>query len=84
MFKRKEKQSLLEARTKALKNAEEKVQELTQENLALYKENKDLRIEKEEQKDLINDIIRELYSNIKTNKQKTDKLKELVRPLNQN
>lgn len=30
------------------------------------------------QKNLINEFIKELYSNIKTDKQKTDKLKELV------
>ena len=35
MFKRKEKQSLLEARTKALKNAEREVKELTGENKEL-------------------------------------------------
>ena len=35
MFKRKEKQRLLEARTKALKNAEREVKELTEENKEL-------------------------------------------------
>ena len=78
MFKRKEKQSLLKARTKALENAEQKVYELTEENLAVHEENKDLRFENDEQKDLINNIIKELYSNLKTDEQKVIKLKELV------
>lgn len=51
-----EKQSLLEARTKALRKAEYKVEELTQENSALYDENKDLRFENEELKDKILDL----------------------------
>lgn len=78
MFKIKEKQSLLEARTKSLKNAENKVKELTRENLAVHEENKDLRSENEEQTFLINNFIRELYSNLKTDEQKIIKLKELV------
>lgn len=32
-----------------------------------------------EQKDLINEFVKELYSNIKTDKQKVDKLKEVIR-----
>lgn len=51
---------------------------LKQENIAVHNENKDLRFEIEEQNDLINSIIKELYSTIKTNEQKTDKIKELV------
>lgn len=78
MFRKKEKQSLLEAKTKALKNAEKKIEELTQENLAVHEENKDLRFENEEQKDLINSFIKELYSNVKTDEQKISKLKELI------
>lgn len=74
----KEKQSLLQARTRALRNAEEKIEQLKQENIAVHNENKDLRFEIEEQSDLINSIIKELYSTIKTNEQKIDKIKELV------
>ncbi|MCI8617546.1 MAG: hypothetical protein HFJ60_04805 [Clostridia bacterium] len=52
--------------------------ELTQENLVVHGENKYLRFENEEQKDLINNIIKELYSNVKTDEQKISKLKELI------
>lgn len=55
-----------------------RIEELKQENLAVHEENKDLRFEIEEQNDLTNSIIKELYSSIKTDKQKIDKLKELV------
>lgn len=55
-----------------------KMKELKEENIAVHNENKDLRFENEEQSDLINSIIKELYSTIKTNEQKTDKIKELV------
>lgn len=55
-----------------------RIEELKQENLAVHNENKDLRFEIEEQNDLTNSIIKELYSSIKTDKQKVDKIKELV------
>lgn len=51
---------------------------LKQENIAVHNENKDLRFEIEEENDLTNSIIKELYSSIKTDKQKVDKIKELV------
>lgn len=54
------------------------IRELKDENLAVHEENKDLRFEIEEQNDLTNSIIKELYSTIKTDKQKVDKIKELV------
>lgn len=83
MFK--EIQSLIKARNKSLTNAENKVkeltrknEELTKENLAVHDENKDLRFENEEQKELINNFIRQLYLNLKTDEQKITKLKELV------
>lgn len=54
--KNKEQQSLLKARARALRNAEDKVQELRSENLALYEENKDLRNENEELRHVLRDI----------------------------
>lgn len=85
MFRRKEKQSLIEASRKALKNAEKEVKELTKENKALYEENKDLRFENEELKDILKEIGNlsrtQQYGSV-NNLQ--NKLKELVRPLNQN
>ena len=60
MFKRKEKQSLIDASRKALKNAEKEVKELTKENKASYEENKELRFENEEQKDLL-EVIQEIF-----------------------
>lgn len=65
-------------RDEAIANLQNKNSELTQENLAVHEENKDLRFENEEQKDLINNIIKELYSNVKTDEQKISKLKELI------
>ena len=68
MFRKtKELQSLVDASRKALKDAERKVEDrniliadlrtgnenLTKENLAVHEENKDLRFENEEQKELI-------------------------------
>lgn len=61
-----------------VKAKEREITELREENLAVHEENKDLRFENEEQTNLINNIIRELYSNIKTDQQKIAKLKELV------
>lgn len=78
MLKRKEKQSLLKAIEKDVKNAEKKIKEFNKENLVLHEENKYLRFEIEEKKYLINSIIREVYSNLKTDKQKITKLKELI------
>lgn len=53
--------------------------ELKEENLAVYNENKDLRFENEEQKELI-DRIKSLVSCNKYNNEKAilDKMKELV------
>lgn len=44
----------------------------------LYEENKDLRCESQELRLLFHHIIKELYSNIKTDEQKIRKIKELV------
>lgn len=79
MFKRKEKQSLIDASRKALKNAEKEVKELTKENKALYEENKDLRFENEEQSDLIKRIEKLATSNAYNNEKAVlNKIKELI------
>ncbi|MCI8362236.1 MAG: hypothetical protein HFJ41_03755 [Clostridia bacterium] len=75
----KEKQSLLQARTKRLRIAENKVEELTQENKALYEENRDLRFENEEQRYIINEIINLATSNTYNNEKVIlNKIKELA------
>lgn len=93
MFKRtKELQSLVEATRKSLKDAESKVEnrnmlikEMEEQAKALYEENKDLDFKYEKQKE----VLKEIYSLSKTQqygsvKNLQNKLKELVRPLNQN
>lgn len=87
MFKRtKELQSLVDASSKALKEAEDKVEnrnilikDMEEQAKALYEENKDLRFENEEQRDLISRIERLVNSN-KYNNEKAvlSKIKELV------
>lgn len=87
MFKRtKELQTLLNTSRKALKEAEDKIEnrnilikDMEEQAKALYEENKDLRFENEEQLDLIKRIDRLLNSN-KYNNEKAilDKIKELV------
>ena len=87
MFKRtKELQTLLNASRKALKEAEDKVEnrnilikDMEEQAKALYEENKDLRFENEEQLALIKRIDRLVNSN-KYNNEKAilDKIKELV------
>ena len=86
MFRRnKELQSLVDASRKNLKKAEKEVKELTKENKALYEENKDLRFEIDELKDILKEIFNlsrtQQYGSVKNLQ---NKLKELVRPLNQN
>ena len=75
----KEKQSLLEARTYSLAKAEERIEELA--TLKNYYKNtaEEQRETITKQENLINEFVRELYSNIKTDKQKVDKLKEVIR-----
>lgn len=87
MFKRtKELQTLLNTSRKALKEAEDKIEnrnilikDMEEQAKALYEENKDLRFENEEQLDLIKRIDRLVNSN-KYNNEKAilDKIKELV------
>ena len=93
MFRKKEKQSLINASRKALKDAERKVEdrniliadlqkkkeELTKENIALYEENKELRFENEEQKELIARTKRIATSNTYNNEKVIlNKIKELI------
>ena len=74
-----EKQSLLETRTRSLQKAESQVEELTAENKAVYEENKDLRFENEEQRLLINRIKRIVEGNTCNNSDMIlRKIKELV------
>lgn len=79
MFRRKEKQSLIEASREALKNAEKEVSELTKENKALYEENKDLRFEIDELTDFFTRVTKLVNSN-KYNNEKAvfNKIKELI------
>lgn len=70
--------AMIDNRDKFIDRQAKEYRELKEENIALCNENKDLRFENKEQKDLINALIKELYSNIKTDKQKVEKLKELV------
>ena len=82
MFRKtKELQSLVNASRKNLKNAERKIEdrniliadlqskneELTNENLAVHEENKDLRFENDEQEELIDRIKRIATSNAYNN-----------------
>lgn len=94
MFKRtKELQSLVDASRKNLKDAERKVEnrniliadlqkqnkELTNENIAVHEENKDLRFENEEQRELIDRIKRIATSNAYNNEKAIlSKIKELI------
>lgn len=94
MFKKtKELQSLVNASRNALKEAESKIEnrnmlianlqnknaELTEENLAVNEENKDLRFKNEEQKELIDRITRVATANTYNNEKVIlSKIKELV------
>ncbi len=100
MFKKiKELQSLVNESRKALREAENKIEErniliadlqtkneeLTKENLAVYEENKELRFENEEQKESIERITRVATANAYNNEKVIlSKIKELVRQSNQN
>ena len=94
MFRKtKELQSLVNASRKNLKDAERKVEnrniliadlqkknkELSNENIAVYGENKDLRFENEEQGELIDRITRIATSNAYNNEKAIlGKIKELI------
>lgn len=94
MFRKtKELQSLVDASRKALKDAERKVEDrniliadlrtgnenLTKENLAVHEENKDLRFENEEQKELIDRITKIATANSYNNEKAIlGKIKELI------
>lgn len=94
MFRKtKELQSLVNASRKNLKEAESKIEnrniliadlqnknaELTEENLAVHEENKDLRFENEEQKELIDRITKVATANAYNNEKVIlSKIKELI------
>ena len=94
MFRKtKELQSLVNASRNVLKEAESKIEnrniliadlqnkneELAKENLAVHEENKDLRFENEEQKELIDRITRVATANTYNNEKVIlSKIKELV------
>ena len=94
MFKKtKELQSLVDESKKALKDAERKIEdrniliadlqkqnkELTNENIAVYEENKDLRFENDEQKELIDRITKIATANSYNNEKAIlGKIKELI------
>ena len=94
MFRKtKELQSLVNASRKNLKDAERKVEdrniliadlqkkneEISNENIAVYEENKELRFENEEQKELIDRIKRIATSNAYNNEKAIlGKIKELI------
>ena len=74
MFWSKEKQDLLNESRKSLRRSEQKVEELTQGNLAVHEENKELRTEIDAIRDCLNKIEKELnkqqYNNIENLKNK--------------
>lgn len=91
--KTKELQSLVDESKKALKDAERKIEdrniliadlqkqnkELTNENIAVYEENKDLRFENDEQKELIDGITKIATANSYNNEKAIlGKIKELI------
>ena len=93
MFRKKEKQSLIDASRKALKDAERKIEDrniliadlrtenenLTKENLAVHEENKELRFENDEQKELIDRITKIATANSYNNEKAIlGKIKELI------
>lgn len=74
-----EKQLLLEIRTKSLKKAEERVEELSQKNLALNTQNIQLKENNVAQRKLISEIIKLAQSNTYNNNEiRLNKIKELV------
>ncbi len=76
---KKELQALVKASRRDLRNAEREIDELTQENLVLYNEKKELNSENYKQSELINKIEISLKSN-KYNNEKSilNKIKELI------
>jgi len=78
MFRR-ETQSLLKARAKALEEAEQRVEDLVEENKAVYEENRELRYENEEVKDTLKEIIKLTECNTYNNEKAIlGKIKELA------
>lgn len=78
MFKRREKQSLLEARSKSLERAEKLIKDLNKKTNIIAKNNIRIQEQNNKKTNLFNNIIKEIYSNVKTDKQKVAKIKELI------
>lgn len=93
MFRKNEKQSLIGSSKKALQDAERKIEdrniliadlqkqnkELTNENIAVHEENKELRFENDEQKELIDRITKIATANSYNNEKAIlGKIKELI------
>lgn len=75
----KEAESKLENRNILIADLQKKNEELTNENIAVYEENKDLRFENEEQKELIDRISRIATANTYNNEKVIlSKIKELI------
>ncbi len=85
MFRNKETQKLLEARTKALKEAEREILELKQIRIQEVTNNTKILEQSNKKTELINKIT-DLVNSNKYNNEKAvlNKIKELVKPLNQN
>ena len=78
MFRR-ETQSLLKARAKALEEAEQRVEDLVEENKAVYEENRELRYENEVIKDAFKEIQKLTESNTYNNDRAIlSKIKEVL------
>ena len=78
MFKRREKQSLLEARSKSLERAEKLIKDLNKKINIIAENNIRIQEQNNKKTNLFNNIIKEIYSNVKTDKQKVAKIKELI------
>lgn len=78
-FKKENYKAMLENRNILISDLEKKIYNLTQENLAVHDENKDLRFENDEQTELIKKVTNLVNSN-KYNNEKAvlSKIKELI------
>lgn len=78
-FKKENYEAMIENRNILITNLQKQNKELTNENLAVHEENKDLRFENEEQRELI-DRIKKLATSNTYNNEKVilGKIKELI------
>lgn len=73
-----EKQRLLEERSRSLKNAEKRVEELSQRNLVLESDYMKTTNNNTKMRKLISEIIKVAYSNVQDDNMRMRKIKELV------